>query len=398
MTAGVVVTGLGIVSALGWSPEETWRGIKAGRSGLSQLSLFDSPRNGRPAVGAVCGDLEVRSGLTEGSRSDHLAAFAAGQAFKDAGLDAVTDREDIGVLIGGCVGGMLLSEEFVADYMKSGQVNLSKVLHHECASAADMIAERLGCFGPCSTVSTACASGSNAISCACELIEAGAARMMLAGGADSLCRLTVNGFSSLLLVDPDGCRPFDENRQGMSLGEGAAVLVLESLESAENRGADIYARVSGWSNTCDAHHNTAPAPDGAGARRAISIALQRAGLNSEDIDYVNAHGTGTPGNDLAEANGLRELFGENLPAVSSTKRFFGHTFAAAGAIEALLCILALKHQALPANLGLSQADPACGINPVPEFTEAEINNAMSLSLGFGGNNGCLILSGDNHVA
>ncbi len=398
MTGGVAVTGLGIVSALGRSPEETWRGIKTGRSGLSELSLFDSPRNGGAPIGGLHADLATGIGPADGSRSDHLATFAANQAFGDAGLDAAANREDIGVLIGGCVGGMLDSEEFVAEYMKSGQINLPKVIHHECASAADMIAGHLGCFGPCSTVSTACASGSNAISNACELIESGAARIMLAGGADSLCRLTLNGFSSLLLVDPEGCRPFDQNRKGMSLGEGAAILVLESLESAENRGAEIYARVSGWSNTCDAHHNTAPAPDGGGAQRAMSIAMQRSGLAPEDIDYVNAHGTGTPGNDLAEARALRAFFGENLPPVSSTKRFFGHTFAAAGAIEALLCVLALKHQALPANLGLSQTDPACGLNPVPEFTAARINNAMTLSLGFGGNNGCLIISGNNHVA
>ena len=181
--------------------------------------------------------------------------------------------------------------------------------------------------------------------------------MMLAGGIDSFSRLTLNGFGSLLLVDPQGCRPFDEQRKGISLGEGAAVLVLESAETARRRNAPILATLSGWANTCDAHHATAPAPDGDGIARAIHSALGQSGLLPKDIHYINAHGTATIENDLAESSAINLVFGDGMPPVSSTKRVFGHTFAAAGAIEAVVCVLALKNRAIPANAGLDQLDP-----------------------------------------
>jgi 3-oxoacyl-(acyl-carrier-protein) synthase len=209
---------------------------------------------------------------------------------------------------------------------------------------------------------------------------------------DSFSRLTLNGFGSLLLIDPEGCKPFDAHRKGISLGEGAAVLVLESEESAKKRGAKILARLSGWANTCDAYHATAPSPDGDGIARAIHSALERASLDKKDVHYVNAHGTATPENDKAESAALRGVFGELIPPVSSVKRLFGHTFAAAGAIEAVVCVLALQNQALPPNMGLNEVDPQCPV-PVQRHGESKaLSHVMSLSLGFGGNNNCLILS------
>jgi len=394
MNRGISVTGMGIVSSIGWSVEETWSAIEAGRGGLGRLSIFRSPRYGDLPVGQVPGELAARSGLERASRSDHLALLAARQAFEDAGLAGAESSvsEGVGIMIGGCVGGMLDSEVFLERLLESDTAEVELLHSHECASSADVIADRLGLFGPCATVSTACSSGSNAISCACDLIAAGEAEIMLAGGTDSLSRLTINGFGSLLLLDPEGCRPFDRNRKGMSLGEGAAMLVLESSESAAKRKAHVYARVNGWSGTCDAHHVTAPAPDGEGILRAMRAALEQAGLGPPDIHYVNAHGTGTSDNDLAEAAALRELFGRDLPPVSSTKRFFGHTFGAAGAIEAVVCVLALMHQAVPPNPGFQTPDPACGIVPPVRLESARIDQALTLSLGFGGNNGCLVLS------
>ena len=241
-------------------------------------------------------------------------------------------------------------------------------------------------------IATACSSGSLAIATAAEMILAGEADVMLCGGADSLSRMTWGGFHSLLLVDAQGCRPFDATRGGMSFGEGAAMLVLESEESARRRGAKILARLTGWGASCDAHHATAPHPEGAGAASAIRTALRRAGLEAPAIDYVNAHGTATRDNDLAESKALKAVFGERVPPVSSTKGFFGHALAASGAIEAVVCVEALRHQELPPNPGFTTLDPAIGITPVTTLRPAPLAHVMSNSFGFGGNNAVLIFS------
>ncbi|MHC5054340.1 MAG: beta-ketoacyl-[acyl-carrier-protein] synthase family protein [Planctomycetota bacterium] len=394
MTERVAITGMGIVSAIGSSADEVWASMEAGRSGLGRLTLFQSPRYGDMPVAEVKHDVAAASGLDDGSRSDHLAMAAARQASEEAGLDGLGEDEldRTGIVIGATVGGILTSAAFVEGLLRDGVACTDLLRFHECASSADLIAAELGTFGPCMTVSTACSSGSNAIGVACDMIASGEADIMLAGGTDSLSRFTLNGFGSLLLIDPEGCRPFDRNRNGMSLGEGAAVFVLESRASAARRGAAVRAWVSGWSNTCDAYHTTRPEPGGKGALRAMKAALARAGLGPADIQYVNAHGTGTKDNDAAEGEALRTLFGDDMPAVSSTKRFFGHTFGAAGAIEAMVAVLAAEKGGVPPNIGFSEGDPACGIEPVRDLTPAGIDNALSLSLGFGGNNSCLAVS------
>jgi 3-oxoacyl-[acyl-carrier-protein] synthase-1 len=300
--------------------------------------------------------------------------------------------EKAGVLLGACVGDMAQSEVFIQHFVQAGAVETDWLKFHECGSAAETVAEALGLWGPCETISTACSSGSNAISLAADMIATGQTEVMLAGGIDSFSRLTLNGFGSLLLIDGEGCRPFDQKRKGISLGEGAAVLVLESEESARRRQAPILARLRGWANTCDAHHATAPAPNGDGIVRAIQSALGQSELKPDDIHYINAHGTATIENDRAESAALLQIFGESMPPVSSTKRFFGHTFAAAGAIEAVVCVLALKNQALLPNAGLTQQDPQCPVRLQQDFESSPISTVMSLSLGFGGNNNCLILT------
>jgi 3-oxoacyl-[acyl-carrier-protein] synthase-1 len=276
--------------------------------------------------------------------------------------------------------------------MKEGSFDTELLRHHEAASPANQVARSLGLQGFRTTVCTACAAGATAIATACDLIYSGEAQIVLAGGTDSLARLTLNGFCSLLIVASDGCRPFDAERGGMSLGEGAAVLALETEESAAGRGADVLGYVLGFGNTCDAYHATAPAPDGSGIFRAMSRALDAAGISPADVDYINAHGTGTIDNDIAEGRGITRLFGEKPPPVSSTKRFFGHTLAAAGAIEAIVCILALERRCLPPNLGLRHTDPGVGFEPVREKRKADLQVAMSNSMGFGGNNCSLIVS------
>jgi 3-oxoacyl-(acyl-carrier-protein) synthase len=256
----------------------------------------------------------------------------------------------------------------------------------------DFIADSFGFYGPGMALSTACSSGALAIAAAAEMIQTGEADVMLAGGTDSLSRMTWGGFHSLLLVDAAGCRPFDANRAGMCLGEGAAALVMEAEETARQRGATILARLTGWGASCDAYHVTAPHPEGAGALAAMQSALGRAGLTPAEIDYVNAHGTGTRDNDLAESKALKSLFGDRVPPFSSTKRFFGHSLAASGAIEAVVCVEALRRQQLPPNPGFETQDSAIGLTPVLQLQNATLTHVLSNSFGFGGNNAALVFS------
>ena len=387
----VVVTGMGMVSAAGWTLDETWQAIAQGRSGLRPLSLFESQRCGKLPVGEVTGDPQARSGLPGGSRSDHFAVWAAGQAWADAGLDASCFATDRGaVVLGALTGGMLFTEEFLSLLHLEQRADGRHLADRACCNSTDRIAERFGLGGFRTTISNACASGGAALGLGCDLIEAGEADVVLAGGVDSLNRIVLNGFNSLMLVSPEGCRPFDAERKGMSLGEGAGVIVLESEEHAQRRGARVRAWLAGRGNTCDAHHVSAPQPEGRGLHEAMRLALEGAGLAPAAVDYINAHGTGTADNDPVEAKAIGRLFGQAPPAVSSTKRFFGHTLAAAGAIEAIVAVLALERQALPPNLGLRTVDPKISLAPVTEYRPAKLDVAMSTSLGFGGNNSVVL--------
>ena len=383
---------MGIVAAPGHDLAEIWQALAHGASGLRSLSLFSSPRYGQVAVGEIQRDLVELGAPVRASRSDQLGWLAARDAIRTARLDLPSGGDRTGLVLGGSVGGSLGCEVFLHTLIKRGKMRPRPTRFYECATTVDLIADDFGLFGPSLAVATACSSGALAIATAAEMIQAGEADVMLAGGTDSLSRMTWGGFHSLLLVDDTGCRPFDQTRGGMSLGEGAAILVLEAEESARRRGATILARLSGWGASCDAHHATAPHPDGAGALAAMQAALRRAGLRPAAIDYVNAHGTGTRDNDLAEAKALKALFGEQVPPFSSTKRTFGHALAASGAIEAVICVEALGRQQLPPNAGFTKTDPAIGLTPVTALRPAKLTHVMSNSFGFGGNNAVLILS------
>jgi 3-oxoacyl-(acyl-carrier-protein) synthase len=372
--------------------EAIWSAVAANADGLKPLTLFSSPRYGQALAGEVRADLTALGAPLRGSRSDRLGWLAAREAIKSAGLDLGDWGERTGVVLGSSVGGSFDSERFLTALIKHGRMSARPTRFHECVSVVEMIADEFGLFGPSFAVATACSSGALAIATAAEFIQAGEADVMLCGGADSLSRMTWGGFHALLLVDGAGCRPFDAQRGGMSLGEGAAVLVLESEANAQRRGARILARLSGWGASCDAHHATAPHPEGAGAAAAMKSALERAGLGPADIGYVNAHGTGTRDNDLAEGAALRAIFGGRMPPVSSTKRCFGHALAASGAIEAVVCVEALRRQELPPNPGFTTVDPAIGLEPVRALRPASLTHVMSNSFGFGGNNAVLIFS------
>lgn len=392
---GIAITGMGMISALGHSPAETWEAILAEKSGLTPLTVVPSRSCANFLVGEVKGDVPSISGLARGSRSDHLATFAAREAFRQGGLQNLSEeeRKKIGIVLGANTGGILETEQFLKEILRGDPGDLNQVKYHKVSSSTRAIGKTLGIGGFRSTVSTACSSGCMALSVACDAIEMGEGDIMLAGGVDSLTRLTLNGFSSLLIVSPEGCRPFDARRDGMNLGEGAGILVLESLESAQKRGAKIQGLILGRASTCDAFHMSAPNSEGSGIFRAMSLALKNAALEPRDIDYINAHGTGTLDNDRAEGKAIEQLFGKDIPLVSSTKRFFGHTLGAAGALETIVCVLALQEGRVPANLGLDQRDPEINFQPLRKTTAGALKVALNNSIGFGGNNCSLVISG-----
>lgn len=390
-----VITGTGAVCAAGCGVPQVWQSLRAGQSGLGPLTLFSSPRFGQHLVGEVREDVNALAGKVRGSRSDKLVWIAAQEALRMAGLAesaALPAPEKRTVVIGSTVGGMLGTEQVLSAFLREGRSRFGPLRFHECAGAAELCARHIGAQGVCTTVSAACAAGAMALAMGADLITSGAADLALVGGGDSLCRLTLNGFGSLLLLDPNGCRPFDARRTGISLGEGAGMLVLEAEESARSRGARILARLEGWGASCDAWHATAPHPEGRGALAAMRAALDFAGLTPGEVGYVSAHGTGTPDNDATEARALRQLFGDALPPVGSMMRFIGHTLAASGAIKAVLCVEALRQQAVPASLGFEQGDPQVGFEPVREYHERPLRHILSNSFGFGGNNVALVFS------
>lgn len=388
---------MGMVSSLGWSVRENWAAIVEKRSGLGKLSLFESPRCGHLPVAEIKNypsDIAERIS-PDTSRSTVFARYGADEALQNAGLNPdASDLNDASIVIGCCTGGMLETENFLQRHYSDSIVQNPKEIgvlgRHPCAYTSDALAVQYGVRGLRYTVSSACASGSEAIAIGCDLIESGQAEIVLAGGTDCLTRLTLNGFASLMVVDPGGTRPFDVDRAGMNLGEGAGIFVLESKLHAEKRGAEILAHMSGWAGTCDAFHATAPDSEGRGALRCMEAALKKANLQPADIGYINAHGSGTVNNDVAEGKAIKKLF--TTVDFSSTKGSFGHTLAAAGAIEAVTSIMAMKHQTLPPNLGYSKCDPEIGLEPVTTPVTKKIDAILSNSLGFGGNNCTLVIT------
>jgi 3-oxoacyl-[acyl-carrier-protein] synthase II len=388
-----VITGTGMICAAGCGVASVWESIRNNRSGLGPLTLFPSPRFGNHLVGQVREDVGALAGEVRGSRSDLLAWIAAREALTTAGLVnglGTLAPERVGVILGSTVGGMLGSEKVLTTLLRENKHRFGPFRFHECAGAAELCAQKIGACGPVTTLSTACSAGAMAISMAAEMIERGEADVILAGAGDSLSRLTLNGFGSLLLLAPDGCRPFDARRAGISLGEGAGMLVIEAEATARARGATILARLGGWGASCDAFHATAPQPEGLGAFAALQRALDRDGLSPTDIDFVSAHGTATPDNDAMEAKALRKLFGDHLPAFASVKRFFGHTLAASGALKAVLAVQSLREQAVPGTPGFEVMDEKIGLEPIREFRTQPVSRIISNSFGFGGNNVALV--------
>ena len=368
----VYIAGMGVVSALGCDLNATIENLNAGTCKLAPLDLFPVSAEQPQPVGAV----ESADHDPALPRTHRLACLAADQAL--AGCRQPPDA----IVLGTTTGGML-STEFLFEQQVE---NPEPYRRHALGSVGEALADRCGCTGPVITISTACSSGAVAIKIAMEMLRSGMAGRILAGGADSLCRLTYFGFKSLQLIDPAGARPLDCRRSGMSVAEGAALLLL-TTEASESRGL----QVCGGGLSCDAYHATAPHPDGSGALAAMQAALTDAGLSASDIDYINLHGTGTSDNDRSEARAVHALFVHGLPPVSSIKGATGHALAAAGAIEAVVAGACIEQGLVPGNTGFRDVDPELNLQPVRTALRMPVRTVMSNSLGFGGNNAALII-------
>jgi 3-oxoacyl-[acyl-carrier-protein] synthase II len=382
----VLVTGLGAVSPFGLGVKAYWTGLAAGACAIRPITLIES-EGFRCRIAA-----EVPEGVPGSrrrSRADRLALLAAGEALEDAGLSAA-DRAATALIVGAVGGGMLEAEAWHwrrRGHATLGAASIGALRSILPFSHAETLAHRFHLGGPRETLVTACSSGAASLAVAAELIEDGVVDVALAGGADAITRICFMGFNALKLLDPAPCRPFDRQRKGMSIGEGAAFLVLEDAAHARARGARGYATLAGAGMTTDAFHVTAPLPDGDGMARAMRTALARGGVAPSDVGYVNAHGTATLQNDRIEAIALRSVFGAGRVLVSSTKSMIGHTMAAAGSLEALATVLALVHGVVPPTAQLDEPDPDVPFDCVPRIArEVTVEHAISNSFGFGGQN------------
>ena len=398
----VVITGMGAVSALGWGVEPLWRALEKGRTGLGPFSRFDHSRQrthvaGQVPPGPPAGFCRF-PGWDRLALTDRFALFAALEAVEQARLARPLEADTAGVFFGTSTGGLIESERFFEEMWAGGaaRVRLSPMASHQLSAPGNAVARHLGATGPVRTISSACASAALALEDALRSVRAGEVDLALAGGSDSLCTLTYSGFNSLRAVDERPCRPFREGRAGLSLGEGAAVLVLEPLERALARGAEPLAEVLGAGSSCDANHMTAPHPEGTGAALAIARGLEDAGVAAERIGFFNAHGTGTPLNDASEFAALVKAFGTRVAClpVSATKSIVGHLLGSSGAIEAVATVLCLVAGKAHPAAGGGHVDPSIGVDLV--LGEARLlpdgTTAVSASFGFGGANAAVVLA------
>lgn len=402
----VVVTGVGAVTPLGNNIESTWTNILAGKTGIGPLTRLNA--DDYPAkVAAELKDFNIedyveRKEARKMDRFTHYAIAASTMAVKDSKLDITDDNSHrVGVWIGSGIGGMETFEQQYETFQKRGYRRVSPFFVPMIIPdmAAGQVSIMLGAKGFNSCTVTACATGTNSIGDAFKVIQRGDADVMVSGGAEApITKMSVAGFcaNTALSTNPDpekASRPFDANRDGFVMGEGAGVVVLEELEHALKRGAPIYAEIVGYGCTGDAHHITAPAPAGEGGARAMKMALQDGGVLPEQMDYINAHGTSTPYNDKFETMAVKEVFGEHAykVAMSSTKSMTGHLLGAAGGVEAIFTVLSMKDSILPPTINLESPDPDCDLDYVAnEARKQEVNVAMSNSLGFGGHNATIV--------
>jgi len=401
-----VITGMGAITPLGLNVRDTWQGLIEGRSGIDLLTKIDTSKYPTKIGGEVKGfDPKQYMGFKEARRMERfcqLAVAAAGEALADAQLRLERmDPEQVGVLMGTAIGGLDATEEAVRNLIEGKHVSPFYLVTTVPNMAAFHVSYIYGLKGYNNTVTTACAAGLQAVGEAAEVIRRGAAQVMVAGGTESSAsELGLAGFSAMRGLstrndDPQGaCRPFDKDRDGFVCSEGCGMLVLESLDHALGRGAHIYAEVLGYSATTDAYNLATPDPEAEGAARAIRWALEDAGIGPEDVDYINAHGTGTVLNDAMETLAIKKVFGDHAyrVPVSSTKSMIGHLFGGAGAVETIVCALTIEHGIIHPTINYETPDPECDLDYVPNVArEAQVNVAISNSFGLGGQDACLVV-------
>lgn len=408
MNTRVVVTGMSAISPLGTGLEKFWQGLIQGKSGIGPITRFDASDFPTKIAGEVKDfDPTIYMDRKEAKRMDRFTQYAvagAKMALEDAGINQdELEKDRVGVVLGSGIGGMETLEDTARVLHEKGPGRVSPFFVPMMIGnmAAGQVAIALGVTGPNITVVTACASATNAIGDAFKLIQRGGADLVITGGTEaSIIPLAFAGFNSMKALstrneEPEkASRPFDKERDGFVMGEGAGIIILEKLEHAQKRGAKIYAEMLGYGTTADAHHITAPAPGGVGAAKAMKEAIKDAGLTPEKIDYINAHGTSTDLNDKYETMAIKDVFGEysKKVAVSSTKSMTGHLLGAAGGIEAIATALAIRNSIVPPTINLENPDPECDLDYVPnKAREMNVDYALSNSLGFGGHNASIIL-------
>ena len=397
----VVITGTGVISPIGCGTEVFWDAVTSGKSGVDTVKGFDTSLF-KVHRGCEVNNFQIKDYFSNGTclemgKGSEFAVAAAKLALDDSGLDlGSVDLERVGVSIGTTAGEIQVLEKIDDNRFINGDGSIGPdlLLKHPCNSIPSNIAIEFGFKGPNTIVPTACAAGNYAIGYACDLISLGRADFMFAGGADPFSRVAYVGFGRLNAIAPEICQPFEKNRKGMLIGEGAGVVVLESLENALKRNATIYAEIMGYGLSCDGYHITIPHPDGIGVISAMNKALENSKIKPSDVQYVSAHGTGTVANDKAETVSVKKVFGEHSKniMISSIKSMIGHTMGAASAIETIACALVVKNDIVPPTINFFEKDPECDLDIVPnEKRETKVDIAMNNAYAFGGNNSCLVL-------
>ncbi|THG55069.1 beta-ketoacyl-[acyl-carrier-protein] synthase family protein [Muribaculum caecicola] len=394
----VFVTGAGIISALGVGSEATLQSLLSGGSGIGRITHLETEHDEFPVGEVALSNAEMSRMLNVGYPIDSLRTVLMGIiAAKEAVASSkLLPRElrTAAFISGTTVGGMDKTERHFKTVFDSNTETEDsyELKYNDCGYSTELIADSVGKFSLVTTTSTACSSAANAIILGANLIKSGIVDIAIAGGSEALTKFHLNGFNTLMILDKDNCRPFDRDRTGINLGEGAAYIVLESEKSAKARGAEVLGILSGYANTCDAFHQTASSENGEGAYLAMRKAMDMARLSPRDIDYINAHGTGTPNNDETELAAMQRIWDYELPKFSSTKAFTGHTTSASGSIEAVICLLALRHGFLPQNLGWKNPIKDDAIPVLEKCNTENVENIINNSFGFGGNDSTLIFS------
>lgn len=398
MTQKVFVTGAGIISALGNGKEATLESLRRGESGIGKITHLQTEHVEFPVGEVQLSNAEMSRMLgakypVDGLRTVLMGIIAAREAISSANLSE-EDLKGAAFISGTTVGGMDKTERHFKSVFDSNteSEDSRELKYNDCGSSTELIADGIGKFRLVTTTSTACSSAANAVILGANMIKAGIVDIAVVGGSEALTKFHLNGFNTLMILDKENCRPFDKDRTGINLGEGAAYIVLESEKSAKARGVKIMAELSGYANTCDAYHQTASSENGEGAYLAMRKAMDMANLRPSDIDYINAHGTGTPNNDQTELAAMERIWDIKIPRFSSTKAFTGHTTSASGSIEAVICLLAIENGFLPRNLGWKNPITHAGTPVVENMDVAEVNNVINNSFGFGGNDSTLIFS------